>query len=252
MKARLGNALLLVLLFVAEPLFAQRFPAVSESQRITILEPPTEKPVRMVLDTDTYNEIDDQFAVVYALISPELDVRAVYAAPFTNSRSTGPGDGMEKSHQEILRVLDRLGKSPEGFAYKGSTRYLTDPENPEASPAARDLVERAKKSSPEDPQDARINISRPHCQNPPHVLGDPCAPGSCPAAICGLGFKSVRGQTAQLNIRSGPWANSGEASCGRSTPWTRRNACWCCWARLWWGLSACGVLGRDPGTESAC
>ena len=36
----------------------------------------------MVLDTDTYNEIDDHFAVVYSLMSPEkLDVEAIYAAP---------------------------------------------------------------------------------------------------------------------------------------------------------------------------
>ncbi|MFC1725309.1 hypothetical protein ACFL4T_06755 [candidate division KSB1 bacterium] len=45
-------------------------------------EPPAGR-VRMVLDTDTYNEIDDQFAVVYSLISPErLNVEAIYAAPF--------------------------------------------------------------------------------------------------------------------------------------------------------------------------
>ena len=68
-----------------------------------MLKPPAKRPVRMVLDTDTYNEIDDQFAVVYALISPELDVQAVYAAPFHNNRSSGPGDGMEKSYEEILR-----------------------------------------------------------------------------------------------------------------------------------------------------
>jgi inosine-uridine nucleoside N-ribohydrolase len=35
--------------------------------------------------------------------------------------------------------------------FKGSTRYLTDLKNPERSAAALDLVERAKKSSPEDP-----------------------------------------------------------------------------------------------------
>lgn len=151
MKTRLGNVLLLALTLASQPLFAQRFPAVSESQRIKMLKPPAKRPVRMVLDTDTYNEIDDQFAVVYALISPELDVQAIYAAPFTNSRSTGPGDGMQKSYEEILRVLERLGRSPEGFAHKGSTHYLTDPNRPEASPAARDLVTRAKKSSPDDP-----------------------------------------------------------------------------------------------------
>ena len=39
--------------------------------------------LRMALDTDTFNEIDDQFAVAYALLSPErLQVEALYAAPF--------------------------------------------------------------------------------------------------------------------------------------------------------------------------
>jgi inosine-uridine nucleoside N-ribohydrolase len=105
----------------------------------------------MVLDTDTYNEIDDQFAVVYSLISPELDVQAVYAAPFKNSRSRSPGDGMEKSYEEILRILSRLDKSPDSFAFKGSSHYLTDMKNPERSPAAMDLIEKARKSSPKDP-----------------------------------------------------------------------------------------------------
>jgi len=47
-----------------------------------------------VLDTDTYNEVDDQFAVTQALLSPDrLEVEALYAAPFSNNRSSGPGDG---------------------------------------------------------------------------------------------------------------------------------------------------------------
>jgi inosine-uridine nucleoside N-ribohydrolase/murein DD-endopeptidase MepM/ murein hydrolase activator NlpD len=132
-------------------LSGQHFPRISEAERLSMLTPPSQRPVRMVLDTDTYNEIDDQFALVYALISPELDVQAVYAAPFTNKRSSGPGDGMEKSYEEILRVLDKLGRSPEGFAFKGSTRYLTDLKRPKKSPAALDLVRRARQSSPEDP-----------------------------------------------------------------------------------------------------
>ncbi len=151
MKTSLRITLLLNTLVLALPLYAQKFPAVSETQRIKMLQPPAGRPVRMVLDTDTYNEIDDQFALVYALISPELDMQAVYAAPFKNNRSTSPQDGMEKSYEEILRVLKRLDKSPEDFAFKGSTRYLTDINNPERSPAAMDLVEKARKSSPEDP-----------------------------------------------------------------------------------------------------
>jgi purine nucleosidase len=120
-----------------------RFPTISDTTRLERLRPPTGK-VRMVLDTDTYNEIDDQFAVVHALLSPEqLDVEALYAAPFTNNRSTGPADGMEKSYQEILRLLDRLGRLPEGFVFRGSTGYLLDRDTPQRSEAAIDLVERA-------------------------------------------------------------------------------------------------------------
>ena len=143
--------LLLITLSNAGSLFGQKYPPISETQRFDMLKPPKTRPIRMVLDTDTYNEIDDQFAVVYALISPELNVQAVYAAPFKNSRSRGPRDGMEKSYEEILRILSRLDKSPDGFAFKGSTHYLTDVTKPEQSPAAMDLVERARKSSPKDP-----------------------------------------------------------------------------------------------------
>ncbi len=151
MRTTIAPTLVLCTLFCAPTILGQEYRAISEAQRIERLKPPVKRPVRMVLDTDTYNEIDDQFAVVYALISPELDVQAVYAAPFHNKRSSGPGEGMEKSYEEILRILSRLGKDANGFALKGSTHYLTDLRNPEKSPAALDLIQRAKKSSPEDP-----------------------------------------------------------------------------------------------------
>lgn len=75
-----------------------------------MLEPPARKS-QVVIDTDTYNEIDDQYAVAYGILSPErVEVEAIYAAPFLNSRSNSAGDGMEKSYQEILRVLKFLGR----------------------------------------------------------------------------------------------------------------------------------------------
>ena len=120
-----------------------QFAALSEARRIELLQPPG-GPVRLVLDTDTYNEIDDQFAVVHALLSPErLRLEAIYAAPFYNSRSAGPGDGMEKSYEEILRLLARLDSDPDGLVHKGSTAYLSGPQEPQESAAAADLVGRA-------------------------------------------------------------------------------------------------------------
>jgi inosine-uridine nucleoside N-ribohydrolase len=47
------------------------------------LAPPRHTP-RIVIDTDAANEIDDPFALAWALLSPQqLDVLAVYAAPFS-------------------------------------------------------------------------------------------------------------------------------------------------------------------------
>lgn len=115
---------------------------------------PPEGRVRVVIDTDTYNEIDDQFAIVHAMLSPErLAVEAIYAAPFFSTwlpkpRSVSPGDGMEKSYEEILRVLDRLGHDSADFVYRGSTEYLADDTNaaPE-SDAVNDLIRRAREQS---------------------------------------------------------------------------------------------------------
>jgi purine nucleosidase len=119
------------------------FPQLEETVRLQRLAPPTGR-VSMVLDTDTANEIDDQFAVAYALLSPDrLDVEALYAAPFSNSRSTGPEDGMERSYDEILRLLDRMGRSPDGLVLKGARGYLPAADEPAPSPAAEDLVSRA-------------------------------------------------------------------------------------------------------------
>ena len=119
------------------------FPKLSTEFLLKRLEPPKGR-LRMVLDTDTYNEIDDQFALVYSLLSRErLDVEAIYAAPFYNKRSSGPADGMEKSYQEILRLLDRMNLSPKGLVHKGSTSYFPEAFRPCPSDAAEDLVKRA-------------------------------------------------------------------------------------------------------------
>jgi inosine-uridine nucleoside N-ribohydrolase len=127
------------------------FPELSEALRISRLQHPGRK-VRIVLDTDAYNEIDDQFALTYALLSPEqMSVEAVYAAPFHNTRSDGPGDGMEKSYDEILRLLDFLGASADGFAFRGSTEYLGAARVPQDNDAVRDMIDKAQKSATDDP-----------------------------------------------------------------------------------------------------
>ena len=122
------------------------FPKISDSIRLARLQPPQEK-IRVVIDTDTYNEIDDQFAVIYALLSPEkIVVEGIYAAPFYNLRSDSPGHGMNLSYEEILRLLERMGIGSSKLAYKGSPGFLEDYEHPYKSDAVFDLIERAMNS----------------------------------------------------------------------------------------------------------
>lgn len=59
------------------------FPLLSREEMEQRLAPPQGR-VRVVVDTDTANEIDDQFALAWALLSPgKLTVEAVTAEPFS-------------------------------------------------------------------------------------------------------------------------------------------------------------------------
>lgn len=106
--------------------------------------------IDVVLDTDAYNENDDQVAIAYMLRSKEkLNVKAIYAAPFSNSRAATPDEGMEKSYDEILKLLGIMGERVD--VLRGSTSYLPNEQTPVVSDAARDLAARARAYSPEHP-----------------------------------------------------------------------------------------------------
>lgn len=125
------------------------FPELSNEQRVRMLEAPVGR-VRVVIDTDTYNEIDDQFALVWALLSEDrLNLEAIYATPFHNDRSSGPADGMQRSYDEIQQVLQRLNRSDNGLVYRGSEAWLPDLTTPVKSAAAEDLVARARATGDE-------------------------------------------------------------------------------------------------------
>lgn len=119
--------------------------------------------VDVVFDSDTYNEIDDQYALAYLVKSSDkLNIQAIYAAPFYKGnppfnklksiKSDSPGDGMEKSYQEILNILTLLGAEEyKQMTYRGSDRYLPSETEPVVSPAAQDLANRAMDYSSDNP-----------------------------------------------------------------------------------------------------
>lgn len=114
---------------------------------------------RIIIDTDAANEIDDQFALAWALLSPaQLQVEAVYAEPFSFAHRRGllsqaphdaapfnpPAVGMERSYQEILHVYDKLGLPSHGRVFRGSARYMPSATQPVHSEAVDHLIATAR------------------------------------------------------------------------------------------------------------
>lgn len=100
---------------------------------------------RVILDTDTFNEMDDQYAVAYAAGCEKIKLEAITAAPFSNHRADGFADGMRKSHDEAKRILDVIGKPDCCDVLYGSTYRFSD--GVCDSPAARRIIEAAHDGS---------------------------------------------------------------------------------------------------------
>lgn len=110
-------------------------------------------PVDVVLDTDPFNEVDDQYALAYLLQYQErLQLKAILAAPFYNHHSKGPADGMERSYQEAFHVLDLLGQPQyKEMVHRGATQFLTDEKTPVDSDAVRTLISLSEGYTKEHP-----------------------------------------------------------------------------------------------------
>ena len=123
----------------------------TELERIRNLSVPSH-PIDCILDTDTYNEIDDQYALSFMMKSEKCRVQGICAAPFYNPLSTSPENGMELSYNEILNLLGLLGRDDmKANVYKGSRTYLPDEKTPVESPACDYLCTLADRYSKEDP-----------------------------------------------------------------------------------------------------
>lgn len=144
-----------VLLFLCGCILCLACPAHAKSRPITpemILEDLRSPRVKdVIIDSDTDNEMDDQYAIAYAIASEKMRVLALHAAPFydaDNGRSTSFANGMELSYEEMERVLDVLGCRGKYPVFKGSEHSVS--ENPEGfnpdNPAARNLVRIARKA----------------------------------------------------------------------------------------------------------
>ena len=141
--------------------------------------PRTDRVLDVVIDTDPMNEIDDQFAIVWALLRPDrLRVRALLAAPWKSDAKTyrdtdpdvdqgrhvtrlreaiEPAEGQRLAVAELHRLTALLGSR--AAVHPGADRFLPDASTPVRSAAA----------------DALVALAHEKRDGPLYVLGIACA-----------------------------------------------------------------------------
>lgn len=104
--------------------------------------------VRVIIDADTANEIDDLYAIVRALVAPEFRVEGLTSAHYT--RSTKPNETVRKSQAINEQILDAMGLRESIPHPIGADRSMLAPTIPVDSPAARLIIERAHAGGSDD------------------------------------------------------------------------------------------------------
>ena len=105
------------------------------------------KKINVILDTDTYNECDDQFALSYLIRSKELfNIEAITVAPYShNTRNVSVPEGQELSYKEILKICKWLDFDTSNKVFKGSMDYIQNGYN-ENNDAVNKIIEIALKN----------------------------------------------------------------------------------------------------------
>jgi len=122
--------------------------------------PATDRVLDVVIDSDPMNEIDDQFAVVWAMLRPDrLRVRALTAAPWQSDEqiyrdtdpqvdagrhaprlraAVAPDEGQRQAFAELHRIVALMGVDVPVHA--GADRFLPDAATPVPSAATEALI----------------------------------------------------------------------------------------------------------------
>ncbi len=96
---------------------------------------------RVVLDCDTANEVDDQFAIAHALGLPEaLDVRGVVSVHNTTAHGPGSRDIYQEEAERVVSL--RGAKVP---CIPGAERPMEDRRTPVGSAGLDFLIEEARR-----------------------------------------------------------------------------------------------------------
>ena len=100
--------------------------------------------IRIIIDTDAKNEADDQYAIIHHLLTQMLEVRGITASHF-ESKAKIPGETMEKSYLEILKLL-QLSDMEDIPVFRGCTLPLVSQTDAPPSDAVDFIISEARRA----------------------------------------------------------------------------------------------------------
>lgn len=102
--------------------------------------------LNVILDTDTYNECDDQFALAYMLKSQDrFNIEAITIAPYKQKNDLNIEEGLDKSYKEVVKICNWLNFDTDDKIFKGSTNYISQGYD-QTTPAVEKIIRIALKN----------------------------------------------------------------------------------------------------------
>lgn len=98
--------------------------------------------INVILDTDTYNECDDQFALAYMIKNQErFHIEAITIAPYSSKRKKETViSGQTKSYHEILKICNWLNFDTNNKVFHGAEGYISSGYEKESA-AVKKIIE---------------------------------------------------------------------------------------------------------------
>lgn len=100
-----------------------------------------DNPIRLIIDADTANEVDDAFAIVRALVEPRFKIEGITAAQW-HTQERAPNDTVGLSQQMNKEILELMGLTDIPHPM-GSNIPLVNEVRPQPSDAADWIIKKA-------------------------------------------------------------------------------------------------------------
>ena len=101
-------------------------------------------PIRLIIDADTANEVDDAFAIAGALVVAKFKIEGITSAQW-HTQERAPNDTVgasQKMNEEILGLMGKM-EIPHPM---GSNFPMVNQQRPQPSPASKLIIEKAHES----------------------------------------------------------------------------------------------------------